>query len=108
MPPLYKEGFYWLILLAVTTAVYVALMLFIGPIRAQAAFFLFGLSGFLPLVYRKRGQAVVLDERDTQIAPLRPYCRLLCLLAGLYVGHHGPLGGAVPRRTFDDFNSRPP
>lgn len=73
MPPLYKEGFYWLILLAVTTAVYVALMLFIGPIRAQAAFFLFGLSGFLPLVYRKRGQAVVLDERDTQIA----HCALI-------------------------------
>jgi hypothetical protein len=75
MPPLYKEAVFWLILLAVTTALtaiaYVVLMPLIGPIRAQAAFGFFGLlglGGFSPLFYRKRGRTVVLDERDEQIA----------------------------------------
>jgi hypothetical protein len=68
MPTLYKEGVYWLVLLAGTVAVYVALMVFVGPIRATAAFGLLGVAGLQPLLYRKRSQAVVWDERDTQIA----------------------------------------
>ena len=68
MPPLYKEGFYWLILLAVTAALYVLLMAFIGPIPAQGAFGLLGVAALQPLLYRKRKQAVLWDERDTQIA----------------------------------------
>jgi uncharacterized membrane protein len=68
MPTLYKEGVYWLVLLAVTSAAYVALMVFVGPIRATAAFGLLGFAGLQPLLYRKRSQAVVWDERDTQIA----------------------------------------
>ena len=72
MPPLYKEGLYWLVLLALTAAAYGVLMIFLGPIRAFGAFGLFGLAGLQPLVYRKRGQEVVWDERDTLIntAPL--------------------------------------
>jgi uncharacterized membrane protein len=68
MPPLYKEGLYWLILLAVTTFVYAILAFLIGPVLASGAFFLFGIAGFLPLVYRKKGKTVLLDERDTLIA----------------------------------------
>ena len=68
MPTLYKEGVYWLVLLAVTAAAYVALMVFVGPIRATAAFSLFGIAGLQPLLYRKHSQAVLWDERDTQIA----------------------------------------
>jgi uncharacterized membrane protein len=68
MSPLYKEAIYWLLLLAVTTAVYAALVPFIGPIAAQGAFGLLGLGGLQPLLYRKRGQTVVCDERDIQIA----------------------------------------
>jgi hypothetical protein len=68
MPPLYKEGLYWLVLLAATAIVYVALMVFIGPIKAAAAFGLLGLGGLQPLLYRKRSKEVLWDERDTQIA----------------------------------------
>jgi hypothetical protein len=68
MTPLYKEGLFWLILLAVTALAYMILALFIGPIRAFGACGLLGLGGLLPLVYRKQGQTVVLDERDQQIA----------------------------------------
>jgi hypothetical protein len=68
MPTLYKEGVYWLVLLAVTAASYVALMVFLGPIPATGAFGLLGLSGLQPLLYYKRSQTVVWDERDTQIA----------------------------------------
>ena len=68
MPPLYKEGLYWLILLAATTLVYAILAIFIGPIPAAGAFGLLGVSGLQPLLYLKRRQAVVWDERDTQIA----------------------------------------
>jgi hypothetical protein len=67
MPPLYKEGVYWLVLLAVTAAAYVILAVFIGPIPAQGAFGLFGLAGLQPLLYRKQRKAVVWDERDTLI-----------------------------------------
>jgi hypothetical protein len=67
MPPLYKEGLYWLILLAITAAAYGVLAIFLGPIRACGAFGLFGLAGFQPLLYRKRGKTVVWDERDTRI-----------------------------------------
>jgi len=67
MSPLYKEGLYWLILLTITAAVYVVLMIFIGPIRAMGAFGLFGLAGLLPLLYRKKSKKVVWDERDTLI-----------------------------------------
>ena len=75
MPPLYKEAVCWLVLVAVTLALtataYVILMPFVGPTRATGAFGFFGLlglAGFLPLLYRKRGRTVVLDERDEQIA----------------------------------------
>ena len=68
MTPLHKEALCWLILLAATAALYGVLALFIGPVAACGAFGLFGLAGLLPLVYRKRGQTVVMDERDTQIA----------------------------------------
>jgi len=68
MPPLYKEGFYWLVLLAATTIVYVALTVFIGPLPATGAFGLLGIAGLQPLLYRKRSQAVLWDERDTKIA----------------------------------------
>jgi hypothetical protein len=68
MTPLYKEGLYWLSLLAVTAVLYGVLVLFIGPARACGAFGLMGLFGLSPLFYRKRGQNVVMDERDTQIA----------------------------------------
>ncbi len=68
MPMLYKEGLYWIVLLAVAAAMYGFLAVFVGPIRAQAAFGLFGVAGLQPLLYRKRGQAVLCDERDTQIA----------------------------------------
>jgi hypothetical protein len=68
MPPLYKEGLYWLILLAVTIFVYVVLAFLIGPLPASGAFGLLGIAGFQPLLYRKRGQTVLWDERDTQIA----------------------------------------
>jgi uncharacterized membrane protein len=67
MTPLYKEGLFWLILLAVAAVAYVVLAMFIGPVRAMAASGLFGIAGLQPLLYRKRGQAVVWDERDTQI-----------------------------------------
>ena len=67
MTPLCKEALYWLILLAVTVAAYAVLAMLIGPGRACGAFGLFGLGGLLPLVYRKHGQAVALDERDQQI-----------------------------------------
>ena len=67
MPPLYKEAFYWFVLLALTAAAYVILMIFLGPIRAMGAFGLLGLAGLQPLLYRKRRQAVVWDERDTLI-----------------------------------------
>jgi hypothetical protein len=67
MPPLYKEGIYWLVLLALVAAAYLVLMIFIGPIRAMGAFGLFGLAGLQPLLYRKHGKAVVWDERDTLI-----------------------------------------
>jgi hypothetical protein len=67
MPPLYKEGLYWLILLALTAVAYLVLMIFLGPIRAQAAFGLFGLAGLQPLLYRKRRKTAVWDERDTLI-----------------------------------------
>ncbi len=67
MPPLYKEGFYWLVLLALTAAAYGVLMIFLGPIRAFGAFGLFFLVGLQPLVYRKRRQGIVWDERDTLI-----------------------------------------
>ncbi len=68
MTPLYKEGLFWLILLAVTALAYAILAIFIGPVRGMGAFGLLGLGGLMPLVYRKRGQAVVLDERDQEIA----------------------------------------
>ena len=68
MSPLYKEGLYWLILLAVTALAYAILAIFIGPIPAQGAFGLLGIAGLQPLLYRKRRQVVVWDERDTQIA----------------------------------------
>jgi hypothetical protein len=68
MTPLYKEGLYWLILLVVTTLVYMVLAFLIGPMPASAAFGLLGLGGFLVLLYRKQGKEVLLDERDTQIA----------------------------------------
>jgi len=67
MPPLYKEGLYWLLLLAVTTVTYGVLALFLGPVPAQGAFGLFGLAGLQPLLYRKRQRTVVWDERDTLI-----------------------------------------
>ncbi len=67
MPPLFKEGVYWLVLLAVTATAYLILAVFIGPISAQGAFGLLGLAGFQPLLYRKRRQEVVWDERDTLI-----------------------------------------
>lgn len=67
MPPLYKEGVYWLVLLAVTAAAYVVLATVSGPVRAFAACGLFGLAGLQPLLYRKRGQKIVWDERDTLI-----------------------------------------
>ena len=67
MTPLYKEGVYWLVLLALMAAAYLVLMIFIGPIRAMGAFGLLGLAGFQPLLYRKHGVAVVWDERDTLI-----------------------------------------
>ncbi len=67
MTPLYKEGLYWIILLAVTAALYGVLAIFIGPAAACGAFGLFGLFGLSPLLYRKRGQNVVMDERDRQI-----------------------------------------
>lgn len=68
MSPMYKEGVYWLVLLAITIAVYAILTIFLGPLRATGAFGLLGLAGFQPLLYRKRRQAVVCDERDTQVA----------------------------------------
>jgi len=68
MCPLYKEAMCWLILLAVTAAAYAILAVFLGPVAATGAYFLFFLGGFLPLLYRKGGHAVVLDERDRQIA----------------------------------------
>jgi hypothetical protein len=67
MPPLYKEGLYWLILLALTAAVYGVLAIFLGPTAACGAFGLLGLAGLQPLLYRKRGKTVVWDERDTRI-----------------------------------------
>lgn len=67
MPPLYKEGLYWLILLAIVAAAYGVLAIFIGPIPAEGAFGLFGLAGLQPLLYRKRRKKVVWDERDTLI-----------------------------------------
>jgi hypothetical protein len=67
MPPLYKEGLYWLILLVVVVAAYGILAIFLGPIPASGAFGLFGFAGFQPLLYRRRGKAVVWDERDTRI-----------------------------------------
>ena len=54
MPPLYKEGVYWLVLLAVTVAAYLILAVFIGPVAARGAFGLFGLAGLQPLLYRKQ------------------------------------------------------
>jgi len=68
MTPLHKEGLYWLILLAATAATYAVLAVFAGPIAAFGAFGFLGLSGFLPLLYRRRPEAVVMDERDQQIA----------------------------------------
>jgi hypothetical protein len=67
MPPLYKEGVYWLVLLAATATAYLILAVFIGPIPAQGAFGLFGLAGLQPLLYRKQRKTVVWDERDTLI-----------------------------------------
>jgi hypothetical protein len=67
MPPLYKEGVYWLVLLAATAAVYVVLAAFVGPVAAQGAFGLLGLAGLQPLLYRKQRKTVVWDERDTLI-----------------------------------------
>ena len=72
MTPLYKEALYWLILSAATVLAYVMLAMFIGTGGACGAFGLLGLAGFLPLVYRKRGKAVILDERDTLDRP--PCC----------------------------------
>jgi hypothetical protein len=68
MPPLYKEGLCWLVLLAVTTACYFALCPLLGAQAATGAFGLLGVGGFFPLLYRKRRQAIALDERDRQIA----------------------------------------
>ena len=59
MPPLYKEAVCWLVLVAITAAVYLVLMIFIGPIPAAGAFGLMGLAGFQPLLYRKRGKKIV-------------------------------------------------
>jgi hypothetical protein len=67
MTPLHKEGLYWLILLAITALVYGILVVLVGPVRAVGAFGLLGLGGFFALLYRKRPNAVVMDERDTQI-----------------------------------------
>jgi alpha-beta hydrolase superfamily lysophospholipase len=67
MPPLYKESVYWLVLLALTGAVYLALAIFLGPRPALGAFGLLGLAGFQPLLYCKRGKAVLWDERDALI-----------------------------------------
>jgi hypothetical protein len=67
MPPLYKEGFCWVLLLAVTMAVYVALIPFIGPRATMGAFGLLGLAGLQPLLYCKGRRKVVWDERDTLI-----------------------------------------
>ena len=58
---------YWLVLLAITAAAYVVLATVSGPVRAFAACGLFGLAGLQPLLYRKRGQKIVWDERDTLI-----------------------------------------
>jgi hypothetical protein len=86
MPSLYKEGVFWLVLLAVTIIIYVALAVFIGPLTATAAFGLLGIAGLQPLLYWRRrtkgdspifadtkigtvpSQAVLWDERDTKIA----------------------------------------
>jgi hypothetical protein len=68
MPPLYQEGLYTLILLALTAVAYAIVAIFLGPILAQGVFGLLGLAGLLPLLYRKRGKAVVWDERDTLIS----------------------------------------
>ena len=68
MSPLYKEGLYWLILLAATIVVYLILVPFLGPTAASGSFGLLGIAGLQPLLYRKRRQVVLWDERDTQIA----------------------------------------
>jgi hypothetical protein len=68
MTPLYKEGLYWLILLAITAVIYGILAAFIGPTGACGAFGLLGIAGLQLLLYRKQGQMVLWDERDTQIA----------------------------------------
>ena len=68
MTPLYKEGLYWLILLAVTALAYAVAAIFIGPIPAMGTFGLLGVAGLQPLLYLKRRQAVIWDERDTQIS----------------------------------------
>ncbi len=99
MTPLYKEGLYWLILLAATALVYAILAMLIGPGRACGAFGLLGLAGFQPLLYRKRGQTVVMDERDTHIALRRTRRGLLDFLARLHAGRYEPLGrDFLPRR----------
>ena len=67
MPPLYKEAFYWLVLLALATTAYLIVMIFLGPIRAMGAFGLLGFAGLTPLLYLKRRQKVVWDERDGAI-----------------------------------------
>ena len=56
MTPLYKEGLYWLILLAVTALAYAVAAIFIGPIPAMGTFGLLGMAGLQPLLYRKRRQ----------------------------------------------------
>jgi hypothetical protein len=64
MSPLYKEGLYWLILLAVVTVAYAVVAIFVGTTLAMGTCFLFFLGFFMPLVYRKQ----TLDERDQKIA----------------------------------------
>jgi uncharacterized membrane protein len=68
MTPLYKEGLYWLILLAVTACVYAILAVSLGPTAACGAFGLLGIAGLQPLLYRRQERIVLWDERDTQIA----------------------------------------
>ena len=68
MPPLYKEGVYWLILLGGNSrSLCDSGDLHRADSQRRGRFGLLGFAGLQPLLYRKRRQAVVWDERDTLI-----------------------------------------
>ena len=68
MPPLYKEGLYWLILRQLRQPPIWFSRFSSGRSPPSDALCLLGFSGLQPLLYRDQRKKVLWDERETLVA----------------------------------------